>query len=101
MKTYTFWTSLVIDDEESDVEVEYTSTPYVMQTRHSPAEGGEIILLSVNLDGDDIINSITDDQNAKIIADCEDRSEDDAIADADDEADYRYECYRDRQMEDG
>ena len=100
MKTYTFWSSLNIDGDEVDVEVEYTCTPYVTATYYQPAEGGEIVLISVMLDGDDVINSLSEDDQATIIAECEDRAEDDCAAGKDDEGDYRYELARDR-IEDG
>lgn len=100
MKTYTFWSSLVIDGDDVDVEVEYACTPFVTETYYQPAEGGEVFLISVILDGDDIINGLSDDEQATIIAKCEDRAQDDILAGEDDDGDYRYELARDR-MEDG
>lgn len=94
-----FWfeTSIINDDEELDVEVEYEGTPYVPATYYQPAEGGEVYVLSVK-DSKGKEMELTEEQELKIFHECQDRLQDDIEAEQDAYGDYKYEEYRDRYI---
>lgn len=88
MSTYTFHT------EQNGVEltVVYRVSPFIPATYWQPAEGGEVEIISIT--GGDVA-----DEDAIYDEACN-RAAQDAADYAADYADYCYEQYRDRQLED-
>lgn len=98
MATYrfTFDSSVERGDEELDVRVSYSVTSFVPATYWQPAEGGEVELISVKRDGKEFY--LSDNEEAKILAECEDRAQSDIEEECAAEADWRYQEYRDRLL---
>lgn len=61
------WTTIVRDDECIEVNVEFDATPIVAATYEQPAEGGEIEIRAVFVDGVAIDPPLTDEEEAKVI----------------------------------
>jgi len=93
---FTFDTLVTRGDEEIEVRVTYSVSPFVAATYWQPAEGGEVEIISVKRDGQEI--SLTDAEEGSLLAECEGR----AASDIEDEnaakADWRYQEYRDRLL---
>jgi hypothetical protein len=81
MATFTFWTTI----DERDAEVTYTCTDFVPATRMQPAEGGEVELESITIDGTEI--ELPPEEEAKVLKQAEDRAQQD-YEDHDPMADY-------------
>jgi len=54
-----------IGDQPVEVEITYSISPYWPATRHQPAEGGEVELVSVTRAGVEI--ELTDQQEAEVL----------------------------------
>ena len=79
-----------------DLRVTYEMTPVVPATYWQPAEGGEVEIVSVKLDGKEYATSAEDDEyllEQAIARSADDWADEDAA-----EADWRYQEYRDRQL---
>jgi hypothetical protein len=83
-------------DEEIELSVIYDCTPFIAQTYWQPAEGGEVELISVKHKGTEFV--LTDAEEAALIEECEGRAATDWSEAKADEADWRYQEYRDRQL---
>lgn len=80
-----------------EITGEYKVNPFVDATYWQPAEGGDIELLTVKLNGADF--DLTDTEESALIDALEIQSADDLEAAAGDYADYRYQSWKDDQME--
>ena len=81
---------------EIELVVAYTCTPFVAATYWQPAEGGECEIVAVTHDGKSF--DLSDEEEDALLEQAIARSGGDMAEDAADEADYRYEQHRDRQM---
>lgn len=61
------WTTIVRGDEELEINVEFTATPMIPATWFDPAEGGEIEITAVFLDGVAISPPLTDAEESKVL----------------------------------
>lgn len=90
-------------EAEIELQVTYSVTPYVpaqgptYASGGQPAEGGEVELISVTLDGRE--ETLTDAEESAILQACEERAADDLADYASDRADYEYDRRRDERME--
>lgn len=100
-RTFSFTHWLQRDDDEIEVAVTYFATPHVDATYWQPAEGGEVELIEAVLPtGTDGAAPITDEEEALIIAACEDRAGSDLAEHYADAAEYRAEQRADALMKD-
>lgn len=100
-KTFTFETSITRDDYDIDVRVTYSATPFIAATWMQPAEGGEVEIRDVVLiNRTAATEPLTDAEDEKLLAECEDRARSDLAEQAADYDDYLYDQHRDRQMTD-
>ena len=102
MIQFSFTTFIQRDDDELEVAVTYSASPYVPATYWQPAEGHEVELITTDFVGacaSTLPTHLNDIEEAHIIAECEGRVASDFGDRADDEADFRYEQQRDRRME--
>lgn len=60
------WTTIVRDGEEIEVNVEFDATPIISATWFDPAEGGEVEITAVFVDGVAIQPPLTDDEMEKL-----------------------------------
>lgn len=98
MTRFTFDTTIERGDDELELVVTYSVTPFIEQTYWQPAEGGEVELHSVK--HGDVEIELTDAEESAIIDECQARCcEDQSEAEAD-RGDYLYEQQRDRIMMD-
>lgn len=99
MSHFDKWTTIVRGDEEIEINVEFTATPFVPAQTYGPAEncypaeGGEIEITAVFVDGIAIDPPLTDDEEAKVIDYLQESLSDD---DFDDEPDWDFEYDRRR-----
>lgn len=93
---FSFDTSIERGDDEIDVRVVYSVTPFVEATYWQPAEGGEVELISVRRDSQPF--TTTDAEDEALVAQCEARAADDMADEASAAADWKYQEYRDRMM---
>ena len=93
-----FETSIERNDEEIDVSVTYSVTPFIRATYWQPAEGGEVEIIAVKRDGCHF--HLADDEERALIEQCEARASSDMEEERGAEADWLYEQYRDREMMD-
>lgn len=91
--TYTFATEVEREDVTLDVTVTYTVSPYYPATYYQPAEGGDVELVSVTANGNDV--ALTDAEELILVRECLDRADADQADEAADYGDYRYDQYRD------
>lgn len=94
-KRFTFTTEL--GEDEAEIEITYSVSPYYPATHEQPAEGGEIELLSAKISGIEI--KLTDELEAELLAKCEARAHEDLEADAAAAAEYRAEMRADQLLE--
>ncbi len=77
------WATIIRDDQEIEISVEYTATPHVPATYWQPAEGGEIEIVAVTLeDGSKLDPPLSEDEESVII-------------------DHLYESHDDSDFDDG
>jgi len=103
MSRFTFTTSIERDDDEIDVRVTYTVTPFVAATYWQPAEGGEVEIETAEFIGVDAASMpapLTDAELDELAEQAGARCRDDMADAAADLAAYRYEQYRDRVLMD-
>jgi FKBP-type peptidyl-prolyl cis-trans isomerase (trigger factor) len=96
MTRFTFDADIEVGGEAFDVRVAYDVTPFVAATYWQPAEGGDVELIAITRDGKPI--TLPDDVERELHERAEARAKDDLQDEADAEADYRFDQYRDRQM---
>lgn len=75
-------TTIIRDDREIEIVVEYDATPFVPATYWQPAEGGEIEILGAFVEGGALDPPLTEEEEGAII-------------------DYLYESMGDRDFDDG
>jgi hypothetical protein len=93
---FTFTVDHMIGRQEVELVVIYSVTPFVAATHWQPAEGGECEIQSVKKNGIEIV--LSQEEEDALLEMAEARCRDDLAEDAADEADYRYDQYRDRVM---
>jgi len=93
---FTFDTLVTRGDEEIEVRVTYSVSPFIDATYWQPAEGGEVEIISVRANGQEI--ALTDAEETKIFEEAQNRAQDDLRDEAAAEADWRYQERRDRQL---
>ena len=94
--TFTFWAELDRGDDTVEVEVTYTCTPFVDATYWQPAEGGEVEIEAITLDGKPI--DVTGAEEAKLYRMAEDASGDDWSEHLCEIAEYKAEQRADDRM---
>ena len=100
-RRFQFETAIERGDDEIELRVTYSVTPFIAATYWQPAEGGEVELISAKFTGVDaasLPSPLTDAEEAMILRKCEERAEADLGDEAAEEADWRYQEYRDRQL---
>ena len=104
----TFTTTIERGDDELEVRVFYTVSPFIAATYWQPAEGGEVEITEATFIGCDAASMpapFTDAEWEKLADEAAARAYEDALADAADREDYLYEQRRDdallAQWEDG
>jgi len=101
MTNYTFTTFIQRGDDELELCVTYTVSPYIAQTNLQPAEGGDCEITQaefVGIDAATMPAPLTDAEYDALQIECEERAGSDERDAAADYADYLYEQHRDRQM---
>lgn len=83
--------------DDLELTVTYSCTPFVDATYWQPAEGGEVEIVAVTHEGRPMPLSAADEGRLHDLA--SERAAEDMAAEAADEADYRYEQYRDRLLD--
>lgn len=76
------WTTIVRNDEDLEINVEYTATPFVPATYLQPAEGGEIEITAVFFNGVALDPPLSEAEESKVV-------------------DYLYESMDDSDFDDG
>jgi len=94
---FSFDTSIERSDDEIDLRVVYSVTPYVAATYWQPAEGGEVEIISVRKDGLPFV--LTDAEEAALLTECEERAQGDLANEEAEAADWKYQEYRDRLLD--
>ena len=94
---FTFTHELERGDLALEVTVTYSASPVVNATYWQPAEGAEVEIESIALDGAPFFT--TDKEETAIYAACERKAERDLAEDADEAAAYRGEHRMERLME--
>jgi hypothetical protein len=94
----TLTTSMEIErgDAVLDVNLEYVANPFVAATYWQPAEGGDVEIAAVTLDGAPF--DLTEAEEDAAYAFCERHYVEHQGDDAADYAEYRYDQARDEQM---
>jgi hypothetical protein len=88
------WAVIERDGEELEINVEFDATPIVPAQLYGlpencyPAEGGEVEITAVFLDGVAIDPPLTDAEEAKVLADIESNMSEDDWPDGPDEREY-------------
>jgi hypothetical protein len=95
-RTFHFTVDHMVGRHEIELDVTYSVTPFVPATYWQPAEGGECEIESITHNGKPF--ALSDAEEDALLEQAIARSHDDMAEDAADEADYRYEQMRDRQM---
>ena len=101
MTNYTFTTFIQRGDDELELCVTYTVSPYIAQTNLQPAEGGDCEITQaefVGIDAAGRIADFNDEEWEALQIECEERAGSDEQDGAADHADYLYEEHRDRKM---
>ena len=96
MTRFTFDYEIERDDETVEVRVCYDVTPFVAATYWQPAEGGDVEIISVRRAGVEF--PLTDVEETALLAVCQDRAADDMADEAAEQAEWRYQEYRDRLL---
>lgn len=98
---FPFNTSIEVGDDEIELAVIYDVTPFVPARLYGdypqPAEGGEVELISVKRDG--VEYPLTDEQEASLIRECEERAGEDMAEEAAAAAEWRAQSRRDALMD--
>lgn len=90
--------SFYVDHEElGEIEVTYSVTPFIDQTYWQPAEGGEVEIITITRNGKSV--DLTDNLIYKMEKAASARAQQDMSDAYADECDYRYEEYRDRNLQ--
>lgn len=97
-KRFQFTVDHMIGRHEVELVVTYSVTPFIDATYWQPAEGGECEIVSIKEKGVEIV--LSPDEEAALLEMAEARCRDDLEQEAADEADWRYQEYRDRQLMD-
>lgn len=100
-RRFTFTTSIERGDDEIDVRVTYTCTPFIEATYWQPAEGGEIEIEEaafVGVDAASMPSPITDAEIDALAEECAARVYDDMEAEAAEEAEWRAQNRRDEML---
>lgn len=98
---HTFDTFIQRGDDELEVRVTYSVTPFVAATYWQPAEGGEVELITAefrNVDRASLPATLTDAEEAALITECEERCHQDMADEVADRADYLRDHQQDRWM---
>lgn len=98
---FPFDTSIERGDDEIDLRVIYSVTPFVAATYWQPAEGGEVEIISAEFIGVDAANMpspLTDAEEAALLTQCEERAQSDLANEEAEAADWKYQEYRDRLL---
>ena len=101
MTNHTFETFIQRGDDELELCVIYSVSPFIEQTYWQPAEGGDCEIISAQFAGIDAATMpapLSDAEYESLQIECEERADGDAQDAAADYADYRYEQFRDRKM---
>lgn len=93
---FPFDTSIERGDDEIELRVIYSVTPYVAATYWQPAEGGEVEIISVRKDGKPF--ALSDAEESALLTECEERAQGDLADEAAAAADWKYQEYRDRLL---
>ena len=99
MTSYTFTTFIQRGDEELELCVIYSVSPFITQTYWQPAEGGDCEIINAEFVGIDVAGRIADFNDAEYEAlqiECEERAGSDEQDAADAREDYLYEQQWDR-----
>lgn len=100
-RTFTFTTSVERYDDEIDVQVTYTCTPFIPATYWQPAEGGEVEIVEavfVGVDAASMSSPLTDAEFDKLTEEASDRAWQDWHDDLAERADCQADQARDRAM---
>ena len=101
MTRFTFDTTIERGDDELEVHVTYTCTPFIAATYWQPAEGGEVEVekaVFIGVDAASMPAPLTDAEYDKLTDEASARARDDMAEEAAAQADWRYQEYRDRQL---
>jgi hypothetical protein len=100
-RRFTFTTFIERGDEEREIHVTYTCTPFIAQTYWQPAESGEVeVEEAVFVSNAHFMPSpLTDAEWDKLVEEARGRAYEDMAADAADRAAYLYEQRRDRLLD--
>jgi hypothetical protein len=96
-----FTTSMEVErgDAVLEVNLEYVANPFVAATQWQPAEGGDVEIAAVTLDGASF--DLTEAEEAEAYDRCQEHYVEHQEDDAADYADYRYDQMRDDAWEAG
>ena len=101
MTRFQFTTHIERGDDELEVRVTYSVTPFVAATYWQPAEGGEVEVekaVFVGVDAASMPSPLTDAEYDRLTDEAKNRAQDDMEEERAAEADWRYQEYRDRQL---
>ena len=97
---FPFNTTIEVGESEIELAVIYDVTPYVPARLYGdspqPAEGGEVEIISVHHNGADY--PLTNEQEAALQTECEERAQDDIAAEQDAAAEWCAQNRRDALM---
>ena len=93
---FPFTTTIERGDEEIELTVIYSVTPFVAATYYQPAEGGEVEVVSVKRAGKEF--RLTDDEEDALLAECQGRAMSDIAEEAAEAAEWRAQCRRDDRL---
>lgn len=100
---FPFTTYIEVGETEIELAVVYDVTPFVPARLYGdyphPAEGGEVELISVKHNGTDF--PLTDEQEAALIAECEERAGEDLAEEVAAAEEYRAEARREDALMSG
>lgn len=95
-KRFQFSVDHMVGRREIELVVTYSMTPPVAATYWQPGEGGEVEIVSVTHEGKPF--TLTDAEEDALYEQACERSATDWADEAAEEADWRYQEYRDRQL---
>ena len=93
---FTFDTAIERGDDELEVRVTYSVSPFIAATYWQPAEGGEVEIIAVKHEGKPL--NTTDAEYEALLTLAQERAQDDMADEAAAQAEWRYQEYRDRQL---
>lgn len=97
MAEFNFYTT--VGKREAEVLVTYSMTPPVTATRWQPAEGAEVEVVRIENAKTGKAVFLSQDEEDAVFEEATGRALEDWAERKDDEADYRYEQYRERMLE--